>query len=154
MIERRQRHIPLTRVGYIEQLPAITVLDRLPIAVIGVGLCDGAVIYTNPAAADLLGYPSVPSLNAQSLSSLMTARSITRPGDCVTELNSAHGVITEWNHADGYPIRTMTSRSILVRDDDPVLLVGLVDITELCWNSGRSDSLQSRCDAPTFSIPT
>ena len=93
-------------------------------------------MYTNPAAADLLGYPDAFSVNALSLSTLMTGRARTRSGDCVAALNAAHGRITQWNHFDGFPIRAITSRSILVRDDDPVLLIGLIDVTELSWTNG------------------
>ena len=139
MIDRRLRQCPSTRIGYIEQIPALTLLDRLPMAVIAVGLDDGAVVYDNPAAADLLGYPDARSVLERSLPALMASSGAT-PRDCVAELVAAHhadGSITEWNHADGYPVRTVTSNSILVRDDDPVLLVGLVDVTELVWTIGQ-----------------
>lgn len=136
MIENRLRPSPSTRIGYIEQIPALTLLDRLPMPIIAVGLDDGAVVYTNPATADLLGYPDARSVNVQSLSSLMAAHAHARPSDCVAALNAAHtdGATIEWNHLGGFPIRTITSRFILVRDDDPVSLIGLVDVTELSCN--------------------
>jgi PAS domain-containing protein len=133
MIERRHQPGPSTRIGYIKQLPALTVLDRLPMPIIAVGLGDGAVLYTNPAAADLLGYPDGPSVSAHSLSTLMAMHPATPPRDCVATLHAAHGSVVEWNHADGFLLHTMVSRSILIRDDDPVLLVGLTDTTELSW---------------------
>jgi PAS domain-containing protein len=101
--------------------------------IIAVGLGDGAVLYTNPAAADLLGYPDGPSVNAHSLSTLMAKQPDTPPRDCVATLHAAHGSVVEWNHTDGFLVHTIVSRSILFRDDDPVLLVGLTDTTELSW---------------------
>ena len=134
MIERRRQPAPPTRIGYIEQLPALTVLDRLPMPIIAVGLDDGAVLYANPAAANLLGYRDAPSVNADSLSILMAEHPDIPSHDCVATLRNAHGSVVEWKHADGFLIRTIVSRSIFIRDDDPVLLVGLTDITELSWN--------------------
>ena len=134
MSERRCQPAPPNRIGYIEQLPARTVLDRLPMPIVAVGLDDGAVLYANPAAADLLGYPDAPSLNAHSLSTLMVEHPDIPPRDCVATLHKAHGSVVEWNHADGFPVRTIVSRSIFIRDDDPVLFVGLTDTTELSWN--------------------
>lgn len=133
-IERRSQPAPPTRIAYIEQLPALTVLDRLSMPIIAVGLDDGAVLYANPAAADLLGYPDAPSVNAHSLSTLMAEHPDIPPHACVATLHKAHGSVVEWNHADGFLIRTIVSRSIFIRDDDPVLLVGLTDTTELSWN--------------------
>jgi PAS domain-containing protein len=134
MIERRRQPAAPTRIGYIEQLPALTLLDRLSMPIIAVGLDDGAVLYANPAAADLLGYPDAPSVNAYSLSTLMAEQPDIPPHDCVATLHKAHGSVVEWNHADGFLVRTIVSRSIFIRDDDPVLLVGLTDTTELSWN--------------------
>jgi PAS domain-containing protein len=134
MIERRRQQAPPSRIGYIEQLPALTVLDRLPMPIIAVGLDDGAVLYANPAAADLLGYPDAPSVYVHSLSTLMAENPDIPRHDCVAALHQAHGSVVEWNHADGFLVRTIVSRSIFIRDDDPVLLVGLTDTTELSWN--------------------
>ncbi len=102
--------------------------------IIAVGHGDGAILYANPAAAALLGYPDAPSVNAHSLSTLMAEQPDAPHHDCVETLREAHNSIVEWNHADGFLVRTIVSRSIFIRDDDPVLLVGLTDTTELSWN--------------------
>src|SRR6202012_3308709 len=53
--ERRRRPSPSTPDEYLYALPALILLDRLPIPMLATGL-DGVVVYTNPAFATMLGY--------------------------------------------------------------------------------------------------
>ncbi|MDT5105311.1 MAG: hypothetical protein QOI25_2824, partial [Mycobacterium sp.] len=55
MQERRQQRQPTDLAGYLHQLPALLLLDRLPTAVLGVGHL-GDIAYANPACAEMLGY--------------------------------------------------------------------------------------------------
>lgn len=116
--------------------------------VIAVGIEDGVIVYTNPASADLLGYVDSAALTAQSLPSLMTEHADTPPRECVTALMDAAAM--KLNHIEGYLIRTIVSRPFLRRHDDPVLLVGLTDTTELSWTNGLSSAHRGpRPDATT-----
>jgi PAS domain-containing protein len=135
--ERRRKPAPSTLDGYLYELPALILLDRLPTATLATGL-DGVVIYTNPAFATMLGYPDTTTLTEQPLSALLDGHSATPPRDCVTALRAAGNVVISWLHAEDFPIRTVVSDVLLVRATDPILLISITDITEVTWNSERT----------------
>jgi hypothetical protein len=101
---------------------------------LGTGL-DGVVVYTNPAFAILLGHHrETITLTGKRLPDLLAGHSATSPSDCVTDLRSAHNVIVDWLHAEGFPVRTVISETLFVRGADQILLIGVTDITELIWS--------------------
>ena len=132
--ERRRKPAPSTLDGYLFELPALILLDRMATPTLATGL-DGVVMYTNPAFATMLGYPDTTTLTEQPLSALLAGHSATPPRDCVTALRAAGNVVISWLHADDFPIRTVVSDALLVRATDPILLISITDITEVTWNS-------------------
>jgi hypothetical protein len=54
MGERRRQQSLTDAQGYLRQLPALALLDRLPTAMLGVGHL-GDIAYANPACAEMLG---------------------------------------------------------------------------------------------------
>ena len=134
--ERRRQPPPSNPHGYLHELPALILLDRLPTPVLATGL-DGVLIYTNPAFATMLGHPGTTTLTEQPLPALLAGHSATPPGDCVTALRAAGAVVIDWLHAEGFPVRTVVSDSLLVRATDPILLISITDISELMWTTRR-----------------
>jgi PAS domain-containing protein len=132
--ERRRQPPPSTPHGYLHELPALILLDRLPTPILATGL-DGVLIYTNPAFATMLGYPDSTTLTEQPLPALLAGHSATPPRDCVTALRAAGTVVIDWLHAEGFPVCTVVSDALLVRATDPILLISLTDITELMWTT-------------------
>jgi PAS domain-containing protein len=132
--ERRRQPPPSTPDGYLHELPALILLDRLRTPVLATGL-DGVLIYTNPAFATMLGYPDTTTLTEQPLPALLAGHSATPPRDCVTALRAAGTVVIDWLHAEGFPVRTVVSDALLVRATDPILLISITDITELMWST-------------------
>jgi PAS domain-containing protein len=130
--ERRRQPAPSTLDGYLHQLPALILLDRLPTPMLATGL-DGVLIYTNPAFATVLGYPDTTTLTEQPLPALLAGHSATPSRDCVTALRAAGTVVIDWLHAEGFPVRTVVSDTLLARATDPILLISITDITELMW---------------------
>jgi len=57
--ERRRKPAPSTPDGYLSELPALILLDRLPTPTLATGL-DGVVIYTNPALPPCSATPTPP----------------------------------------------------------------------------------------------
>jgi PAS domain-containing protein len=133
--ERRRRPPPNTPDGYLHQLPALTLLNRLPIPMLAVGL-DGVVVYTNPAFATMLGHhPDTITLAGKQLQEMLAGHSAISPRDCVTALRSARTVVVDWLHAEGFPVRSVISETLFVRADDQILLIGITDINELMWTT-------------------
>jgi PAS domain S-box-containing protein len=133
--ERRRRPSPSTPVECLHALPALILLDRLPIPMLATGL-DGVLVYTNPAFATMLGYhPDTITLIGQQLPALLAGHSATAPRDCVAALRAARTVVVDWLHSEGFPVRSVISDSLFVRGTDPTLLIGVTDITELMWTS-------------------
>jgi PAS domain-containing protein len=120
--------------GYLYELPALILLDRLPIPVLAAGL-DGVLIYANPAFATMLGHPDATTLTEQPLSALLDGQSATPPRDCVTALRAAGTVVIDWLHAEGFPVRTVVSEALL--ETDRILLISITDITKLMWTTTR-----------------
>ena len=132
--ERRRHPPPRTLDGYLHELPAWILLDRLPTPMLATGL-DGVLIYTNPAFATMLGHPGTTTLTGQPLPALLAGYSATPARDCVTALRAAGTVVIDWLHAEGFPVRTVVSDALLVRATDPILLISITDITELMWTT-------------------
>ena len=130
--ERRRAPRPSTMIGYLEQLTALTLLERLATPVLAV--CDeGFVLYANPACEALLGHGA---LAGQPLNRLHHACSELTAAECVRVLREASGGVTTWHHPELGMLYTVVSPPLLVRADDPVLLVTLIDVTEWLWNLG------------------
>ena len=130
--ERRRRPPPSTPDGHLNKLPALILLDRLPIPMLA-GRLDGVVVYTNPAFATMLGHPDTITLIGRRLPALLAGHSATPPRDCVTALRAAPTVIVDWLHAEGFPVRSVISDAVFVRATDQIMLIGVTDITELMW---------------------
>lgn len=132
--DRRRRPPPSTPLGYLLQMPALVLLDRLPTPMLAVGL-DGVLIYANPAFVRMLGYAATATLSGQSLPTLLSGHPEACPQDCVTALRNAGTTVTDWSHADGFSIHTVISAPLLTRADDPIVLISITDISEFLWNT-------------------
>ncbi|MGA8330564.1 MAG: PAS domain-containing protein [Mycobacterium sp.] len=133
--ERRRRPPPTSPDEYLYALPALILLDRIPIPMLATGL-DGVVVYTNPAFATMLGHhPDTVMLVGQSLPALLAGRSATPAHECVAALRAAGNAVVEWLHVEGFPVRSVVSDTLLFRATDQVLLIGITDVTELIWTA-------------------
>ena len=133
--ERRRRPSPSSAEEYLRALPALVLLDRLPVPMLATGL-DGVVVYTNPAFATMLGHhPDTVMLTGQLLPALLVGHSATPPRDCVSALRAASNAIVDWLHAEGFPVRSVISETLFFRATDQILLIGVTDITELIWTT-------------------
>jgi PAS domain-containing protein len=133
-LDAGSRPPPAAPHDYLQQLPALILLSRMPTPVMALGL-DGEVIYANPAFAAMLGYPHTGELPEASLPALMAGHASTSPRDCVTELRAAAGRVTDWCHADGYHSHAIVSDALLCRATDSVLLITLTDVTDVLWST-------------------
>lgn len=135
MYQRRSRQSHTNLEGCLRGLPALTLLDRLPTAILGVGLL-GEIIYANPACAEMLGYADGGTVAQLQLPKLLTGHETLSPVDCKNTLRTAATVV-EWNHYQAYVIRTMVSSPLLMREADAPLLIGVTDVTDWLWETTR-----------------
>ncbi|MDP7733076.1 MULTISPECIES: PAS domain-containing protein [Mycobacterium] len=111
-------------------LPALVVLDRIPVAVLAISQ-DGTILFANPTFASMLGY-SLESLHTLKFSELFTTLP-TDQSSPVSVMRLHGGERVELVHADGSTVHAWMSKSALLRDDDPVALVTFQDLTAQLW---------------------
>jgi PAS domain S-box-containing protein len=113
----------------LEQLPALVVLERIPVPVLAIAE-DGTILFANEAFAAMLGYSgeAVRSLKFHEIFHTM-------PPDepPVSAVRANADLIVELLHSDGSSVRARMSRSALWRGDDPMALATFVDLTEQLW---------------------
>jgi PAS domain-containing protein len=136
MEERRIQPLPTDAGGYLRQLPALALLDRLPTAMLGVGSL-GDIAYANPACAAMLGYANAEMVTGLDLPKLLCGHATSAPADCLDTLRTTTSVV-DWNHDQGYVIRTMLSEPLLLRHTDALLLIGITDVTSWLWETNRT----------------
>jgi PAS domain S-box-containing protein len=132
MERRRAGQATQSPLEVLRQLPALVVLDRLPLAALAV-VADGAVVFANQACADMLGYTQN-ELTALRFGDLFTAMPV--DSSAVAAMRAFADVIVELKHQDGSAVRARMSKSILHRGDDPVALATFQDLTEQLWVDG------------------
>ena len=132
--ERRRRPPPRTPDGYLYELPALILLDRLPTPMLATGL-DGVLIYTNPGFVTMLGYPDTTTLYR---TAAVRAAGRTFSGAaarlCHRTARPRHRGHRLAPHR-GLPGPHRESHALLVRATDPILLISITDITELMWTT-------------------
>ncbi|MBV8965583.1 MAG: PAS domain-containing protein [Mycobacteriaceae bacterium] len=133
MERRRDGQANQSPIEILRQMPALVVLERLPVAALAVAE-DGAVVFANSACAEMLGYTQ-DELTSLQLRELFTAL----PADtsAVAAMSAFAGVVVELKHRDGSPINARMSKSAFQRDDDPVALATFQDLTEQLWIEGH-----------------
>ena len=113
-------------------MPALVVLERLPVPVLAVGE-DGTILFANAAFAEMLGHPVDHVLTMKFDDVFQTP-----PEESVVSVVRAHaGLLVALEHADGSTVRAKLSSSALLRGDDPVALATFQDLTEKLWEEGK-----------------
>ncbi|WP_197415170.1 PAS domain-containing protein [Mycobacterium sp. M26] len=116
----------------LQQMPALVVLERLPVPVLAVGE-DGTILFANAAFGAMLGYAVADVLTMKFDDIFGVA-----PDESVVSVVRAHAdLLVELQHADGSTVRAKLSRSALLRGDDPVALATFQDLTEQLWEAEK-----------------
>ena len=138
MEQRRRRQTPTAAENYLRKLPSLALLDRLPTPMLGVE-SGGQLTYANPACAELFGYPDSEGFEGLDLPTLLCGHETLAPADCLPTLRCTTSAV-DWNHAQGYVIRTMLSEPLLLRATDTLLLIGITDVTAWMWETEHGQS--------------
>jgi PAS domain S-box-containing protein len=113
----------------LKQLPALVVLERIPVPVLAIAN-DGALVFANSAFSDMVGRDceEVLALKFDEIFHLpLTAEPV------VSVVQALANEVVELAHGDGSSVRALMSRSALIRADDDIALATFQDLTEQLW---------------------
>ena len=134
MVERRRNaQTNLSPMDTLKQLPALVVLERIPIPVLAIAN-DGALVFANSAFSEMVGRPreDIVSMKFDEIFHLpLTEES------AVSVVQSLANEVVELAHQDGSSVRAWMSRSALIRADDDIALATFQDLTEQLWLDER-----------------
>lgn len=114
------------------QLPAVVVLERIPVPTLAVAR-EGTILFANTAFAEMVGYRQ-DSLAGLAFSEIFyTALGAL---DALSRIDAPAKVVVELQHREGWTVRTEMSKSALIRCADPIVLVTFENLTERLWDKG------------------
>jgi PAS domain S-box-containing protein len=130
---RRNGRTSLSPMATLKQLPALVVLERIPVPVLAIAK-DGALVFANSAFSEMVGRApeDVVSLQFDEIFHLPLSTE-----SAVTVLQSLANEVVELAHRDGSSVRALMSRSALIRADDDIALATFQDLTEQLWLDER-----------------
>jgi len=130
---RRNGQTSLSPMATLKQLPALVVLERIPVPVLAIAN-DGALVFANSAFSEMVGRApaDVVSLKFDEIFHLPLSTE-----SAVTVLQSLANEVVELAHRDGSSVRALMSRSALIRADDDIALATFQDLTEQLWLDER-----------------
>ena len=132
-VERRRDRQSQSPAANLEQLPALVVLDRVPVPVLAIGH-DGSILFTNTAFAEMLGF------EPNEVLSLRFHEIFHRAPESESVLSVVHALanmVVELAHKDGSVVRALMSRSAAVRAEDRFALASFQDLTKQLWEEER-----------------
>lgn len=111
------------------QLPALVLLERIPIPTLAV-LRDGTIVFANGAFADMVGRDAE-EVVALSFHDVFYGAAETE--SALSVVDGLANMVVELAHKDGSTVRALMSRSALRRSDDEIALATFQDLTEHLW---------------------
>ena len=118
----------------LKQLPALVVLERIPVPVLAIAH-DGALVFANSAFSEMVGRAPEDVLVTDVQRDLpLTARPRNRR---FRSFRRWPTMVVELAHRDGSNVRALMSRSALIRADDDIALATFQDLTEQLWLDER-----------------
>jgi PAS domain S-box-containing protein len=115
------------------RLPALVVLERLPVPTVAMG-CDGIILFVNTAFAEMVGYEQR-ALAGSAFPEMFHTSSVAV--GALSGIDGLANLIVELQHCEGWTVRARMSKSAMMRHDDPVVLVTFENLTERLWIDER-----------------
>jgi PAS domain S-box-containing protein len=113
----------------LRRIPAVVVLERLPVPVLAIDQ-DGTILFTNAAFAEMLGHTEHTVLQ---LKFHEIFRQLPADGPAAAVMCSYADQLVELAHRDGFAVRASMSKSAMLRRDDDVALAVFHDLTRRLW---------------------
>jgi PAS domain S-box-containing protein len=130
---RRSGSASDTPADILTRLPAVVVLERIPVPTLAMGR-DGIILFANTAFAEMVGH------EPDKLAGLIFPEVFnTEPAviSALAEVEALANLVVELQHHEGWTVRAKMSKSALMRRDDPVVLVTFENLTERLWVDER-----------------
>jgi PAS domain S-box-containing protein len=136
-VERRRngREPGQSPISILKQLPALVVLERIPVPVLAIAQ-DGAVLFANTAFSEMVGRDSEEVLSLQ-FDDIFHLPPTTESETPLSVVQAMGNMVVELAHQDGSSVRALMSRSALIRADDNIALATFQDLTEQLWLDER-----------------
>ncbi|MBW0017058.1 MAG: PAS domain-containing protein [Mycobacterium sp.] len=123
----------------LKQLPALVVLERIPVPVLAIAH-DGSILFTNTAFAKMVGCDpeEVLALRFHEIFHHAPASDAQVNSDSLLSVvHALANMVVELAHKDGSVVRALMSRSAVMRADDEFALAAFQDLTEQLWEEER-----------------
>ena len=134
-MERRQNRQPSqSPITTLKQLPALVVLERIPVPVLAIA-DDGSILFTNTAFAAMMGFEPEEVLELRFQEIFHQAPE--SESSLLSFVHALANMVVELAHKDGSVVRALMSRSAVRRADDKFALAAFQDLTEQLWEEER-----------------
>jgi PAS domain-containing protein len=130
---RRNRGSGDSPADILTRLPAVVVLERIPVPTLAMAQ-DGIILFANTAFAEMVGY------RQDSLAGLAFPEifhTVPAAVGALSGVDALANLVVELQHCEGWTVRARMSKSALKRCDDPVVLVTFENLTERLWIDER-----------------
>ena len=126
---RRTRSSGDSPMDTLTRLPAVVVLERMPVPSLAIAR-DGTILFANTAFAEMVGYrqDSLAGLAFPEVFHTVPAALCALSG-----VDALANLVVELQHCEGWTVRARMSKSALMRRDDQVVLVTFEDLTDQLW---------------------
>src|SRR5271157_2211363 len=111
------------------QLPAVVVLERIPVPTLAMAR-DGIILFANTAFAEMVGYRQD---TLAGLAFPQIFHTVPAVVGALSGVDALANLVVELQHGEGWTVRARMSKSALMRRDDPVVLVTFENLTERLW---------------------
>jgi PAS domain S-box-containing protein len=117
----------------LQQLPALILLERIPVPTLAV-LQDGTIVFANTAFADMVGRAADEVVELK-FHDIFYGALETEPVLAVVDVLA--NMVVDLVHKEGSTVRALMSKSALRRADDEIALATFQDLTEHLWVNER-----------------
>ena len=113
----------------LRRLPAVVVLERLPVPTLAMAR-DGIILFANTAFAEMVGYEQ-DTLAGSAFSEIF--HTVPAEVAALSGVDVVANLVVQLRHCEGWTVRARMSNSAMMRRDDPVVLVTFDNLTERLW---------------------
>jgi PAS domain S-box-containing protein len=111
------------------QLPAVVVLERVPVPTLAMAR-DGIILFANTAFAEMVGHRQDKLAGLAFPEVFHTVPAVI---GALSGVDALANLVVELRHCEGWTVRAKMSKSAMMRRDDPVVLVTFENLTERLW---------------------